>query len=253
MTVKEIAELIEDKAPLSLAAEYDNSGMVVETHNDEVDKIVVALDMTAEVIEKAVSENANLIVTHHPIIFSPIKKLKLDVGVTSLVMKAVKNNIAVYSAHTNFDNCSGGITDAIMDALGAYEREALEEDGCGRVGNVGNRKLSDIVRSLAEFTGSSSLRVSGEKDRRIRRIAVINGAGGRDESIIDVLRKKHVELFVTGETKHSLALELKANGIAFIDVEHYCAERVFVRLMSAVLKKSGAEIIEFEETNPYEA
>ncbi len=214
MTVKEIAELIEDKAPLSLAAEYDNSGMVVETHNDEVDKIVVALDMTAEVIEKAVSENANLIVTHHPIIFSPIKKLKLDVGVTSLVMKAVKNNIAVDSAHT---------------------------------------KLSDIVRSLAEFTGSSSLRVSGEKDRRIRRIAVINGAGGRDESIIDVLRKKHVELFVTGETKHSLALELKANGIAFIDVEHYCAERVFVRLMSAVLKKSGAEIIEFEETNPYEA
>lgn len=175
MTVKEIAELIEEKAPLSLAAEYDNSGMVVETHNDEVNKIVVALDMTAEVIEKAVSENANLIVTHHPIIFSPIKKLKLDVSVTSLVMKAVKNNIAVYSAHTNFDNCSGGIADAIMDALGAYDCEELEEDGCGRVGNVENRKLSDIVRSLTEFTGSSSLRVSGEKDRRIRRIAVING------------------------------------------------------------------------------
>lgn len=251
MTVNDIINMIEEVAPLSLAAEYDNSGMVVETHNGEVGGIVVALDMTDGVIDTAVRECANLIVTHHPIIFSPIKKLRLDDYTTSLVMKAVKNGITVYSAHTNFDNCIGGITDAIMNALGVSESESLEADGTGRVGNTKKRKLKDIVKELSDFTGEKTLRVSGDEERYIGRIAVINGAGGRDESIVDVLKKKEVELFITGETKHSLALSLKANKIAFIDVEHYSAEKIFVELMSAVLEKSGVKIIKYEETNPY--
>lgn len=251
MTVNGIVEMIEKVASLSLAAEYDNSGMVVETHSDEVTGIVVALDMTNDVIDMAVNEGANLIVTHHPIIFSPIKKLRLDDYTTSLVIKAVKNNIAVYSAHTNFDNCKGGITDAIMNALGVLKSEPLEEDGTGRVGDVKGRQLSDIVNELSDFTGEKTLRVSGDIKRTIGRIAVINGAGGRDESIVDVLKKKEVDLFITGETKHSLALSLKANNIAFIDVEHYSAEKIFVELMSAVLEKSNVKIIKYEETNPY--
>ena len=251
MKIKDITSLIESVAPLETQLGFDNSGMLVGDKDEEVTKVLVTLDVTLEAVDRAIEVGANLIVSHHPIIFYPLHSILADDVTGYILMRAIRAGISIYASHTNFDNARGGLTDSILAEFNVIESSVLDEDGTGRVALIGPTRLSDIVARLRELTGDDTMRVSGDMDRLITKFAIINGAGGRDERLEHTLVEKGVELFVTGEVKHSFALLLKARGIALIDIEHYHAEKIFNEKMSALIGASGARIVIFNDTNPY--
>lgn len=161
MKIKEIKDYIETLAPTALQESYDNSGLIVGNENDEVDGAILSLDCTEEVIDEAIAMNVNLVIAHHPIVFSGLKKLNGKNYVERTVIKAIKNNIAIYAAHTNYDNIKTGVNAIICEKIGlgnvkilapkantlrklvtyapkdvaASIREALSAAGAGAIGN----------------------------------------------------------------------------------------------------------------------
>ncbi|MCX6276293.1 MAG: Nif3-like dinuclear metal center hexameric protein, partial [Bacteroidetes bacterium] len=124
-SIKEVTDYLESIAPLSLQESYDNSGLIVGDHSNEVKGILIALDCLEEVIDEAVKQNCNLVITHHPIVFSGLKKLNGKNYVERTIIKAIRNNIAIYAIHTNLDNVYAGVNKKICDVLGLKNLKVL--------------------------------------------------------------------------------------------------------------------------------
>ncbi|HIX54323.1 MAG TPA: Nif3-like dinuclear metal center hexameric protein [Candidatus Sphingobacterium stercoripullorum] len=161
MKLKNIVEYLEQVAPLAYQESYDNSGLLVGDPNQNIDKALVTLDCTEEVIQEAIANNCNLIIAHHPLIFKGLKKLTPENYISRALIKAIQNNVAIYAIHTNLDNVYGGVSSKIGEKLGLTEtailsqkrnilkqlvvyvprshveqvREALFEAGAGAIGN----------------------------------------------------------------------------------------------------------------------
>lgn len=118
MKIQEVIQLIEDLAPLSYQESYDNSGLIVGNYKDDVTGVLICLDSTEEVVDEAIANNCNLIIAHHPILFSGLKKLNGNNYIERTILKAIKNNIAIYAAHTNLDNANGGVNYKIAEKIG---------------------------------------------------------------------------------------------------------------------------------------
>ena len=127
MKLKEITSYLENLAPLSLQESYDNAGLIVGNNNDEISSVLIALDVTEEVIDEAIAKKAELIVSHHPIVFAGLKTFTGANYVERCVIKAIKNNISIYAAHTNLDSVSGGVNDKICDKLNLKDCKILEK------------------------------------------------------------------------------------------------------------------------------
>jgi dinuclear metal center YbgI/SA1388 family protein len=126
MKVKEIIKIIEDFAPLSYQESYDNSGLIIGNPNNEVAEILICLDCVESVLDEAIENNCNLIIAHHPIIFSGLKKLNGSTYTERVIIKAIKNNIAIYAVHTNLDNSHNGVSYKIADKLGLKNCQILQ-------------------------------------------------------------------------------------------------------------------------------
>ncbi|HEY9082671.1 MAG TPA: Nif3-like dinuclear metal center hexameric protein [Vicingaceae bacterium] len=125
MLLKEITSIIENFAPLSLQESYDNSGLIVGNINDEITAALICLDSTEEIVDEAITKGCNLIIAHHPILFSGIKKLNGNNYIERVIIKAIKNNIAIYASHTNLDNAYDGVSYKIAEKLGLTECKTL--------------------------------------------------------------------------------------------------------------------------------
>lgn len=198
-SIKKVTDFLEAIAPLSLQESYDNSGLIVGDHSTEVKGILIALDCLEEVIDEAVKQNCNLVITHHPIVFSGLKKLNGKNYVERTVIKAIRNNIAIYAIHTNLDNVFAGVNKKICDVLGlknlkilspkknvlrkivtycpdeAVEkvRSALFEAGCGKIGNYDEASFN--VSGMGTFRpllGSNSYSGTIGKQSRVTEIRI---------------------------------------------------------------------------------
>ena len=125
MKIKEITQFLEGIAPLSYQENYDNSGLIVGDENTEVSSVLICLDSVEEVIEEAIENNCNLIIAHHPIVFSGLKKLNGKNHIERTIIKAIQNNIAIYAIHTNLDNVKGGVSSKIANILGLKNQKIL--------------------------------------------------------------------------------------------------------------------------------
>lgn len=190
MQVKDITQLIESMAPLAYQESYDNAGLIVGNAQDEISGILITLDITEEIIEEAISKNLNMVISHHPIIFGGLKKLNGRNYVERSVIKAIKNNIAIYSAHTNLDGVFGGVNSKICEKLKLQNcrmlipmqgmlkklvtfvpvshaenvRNALFEAGAGQIGNYDSCSFNQL--GLGSFKGNDSTNpFAGEKNR----------------------------------------------------------------------------------------
>ena len=126
MKIKEITQFLEGIAPLSYQENYDNSGLIVGDENTEVSSVLICLDSVEEVIEEAIENNCNLIIAHHPIVFSGLKKLNGKNHIERTIIKAIQNNIAIYAIHTNLDNVKGGVSSKIANILGLKNQKILD-------------------------------------------------------------------------------------------------------------------------------
>ena len=243
-----------------IAENWDNVGLLLGDENYEIKKILVCLDITKETVEKAVKENVNLIISHHPFIFSDLKRITSETVLGRKILKLIENKIAVYSIHTNADFAINGLNDFIMDKLNLNGKtEILDEvnfydynyikneneevkGGTARIKILDEEmELEDLISRIKKGLGIEYVRYVGE-NRKIRKIGLVTGGGS---SFIQNV-KEHIDVFLTGDLRYHEALDTKEEDGILIDVGHYESEYLFADLMEIQLSRFfDGEIIKY--------
>ena len=239
ITVQTIFQTLCQTAPLELQMDFDNSGFLLGHGNEPVTKVLLALDVTDEVVEEAIREKAELIVSHHPLIFRPLRAVTDAAPEGSRILRLIEHRIAVISMHTNLDIAEGGVNDVLMAALGVQTESALDEDGCGRVG------VLDAKLSVQEFL----LRVKDALDCRglryvdagkgVYRVAVMGGSGA------DSLERAAAlccDTYVTADVKYHQFQKALDLGVNLIDADHFSTENPVIPSLAGLLSRSHPEL-----------
>ena len=238
MKVKEIISVIESFAPLSIQESWDNSGLCVGSPEDEVTSVLVGLDCTPQLVDEAIACGADMIITHHPLIFSGLKKITPDNQVGKAVIKAIKAGIAIYAAHTSADKVIAGVSGAMATRLGLKDVQILDEDGEGTgLGVVGNLpeplSAAEMTALVKESFGLKVLKSSRPLDGTISRVAMCGGSGG---SLIGAARKSGAQLYISGDISyHNFFTE---EGFMIMDIGHYESEIEIVDILFSLIKKN---------------
>lgn len=250
--VRDIYESLDRLAPFDTQESFDNAGFLVGHGDRTVRRILVALDITEEVAAEAAGLGAELIVSHHPVIFFPAKSVTDADPTGRKLLALVENGIAAICAHTNLDAAQGGVNDALARAVGLTGLSILRQsgvDGQGRpygIGRIGTLKgadlpLADYARQVKEALGANGVRyVDG--GRRVHKVAV--GGGSCGEFLRDAAAQG-CDTFLTADVKYDVFLDAKAMGVNLIDAGHYPTENVICPVLAQALKSAfpGIEVL----------
>lgn len=218
MTNHELYLLIDQIAPFDTQMDFDNSGFLVGNVNDPVRNVLFALDVTDSVLDEALSLNCNLIVSHHPLMFSPRKQITDNDPEGRILLRLIRSNISLVSAHTNLDIARDGMNDALAEICGLSD---IEGDGLIRVGNLSSPLTAEAYSHYLSERLHTVVRILGDKDKLISRPLVCSGAGSSEwESVLPC----HADSFISGEIRHHHALALSSNGIVAFECGHYATE-----------------------------
>lgn len=268
MKCKNVVELLNHLAPETLACEWDNVGLTVGRLDKNVSKILVALEVTNDVVNKAIEEQADMIITHHPLIFQSQKKINSESSLGRMLLCLMRYDIACYAMHTNFDAVSGGMADLAAERLElknvgvlAEEAEYQDEDGTikmagiGRVGLIGEEVLlQELCTKIKKKFGAQVLNVyasENKMDSYISKVAIVPGSG--KEYMKDAIQKQ-AEVLITGDVTHHAGLEAVEEGLIVIDAGHYRLEHIFIEFMEHYLNKnmsSDVEVVTMPVKNPF--
>lgn len=240
MRVCEIAAIIENIAPVTLAEEWDNVGLLVGDSNAKVSGVVVALDLTEGVINECILKNCNLIITHHPAIFNKLHSVVETDFTSNLIIKCIKNNINVYSAHTNMDMSEKGINFEMARLLGVKANRFLS-DGLGIYGEY-NGDLAKLLLKIQEITKDEQPKiynVFSDKCYKKHNVAYIGGSGGRIEEVVTKAKELDISTIISSEFKHNILLELIAQNVNVIQIGHFESEIIFVDIIYNLLKSKA--------------
>ena len=236
--VKDVAAVIEGFAPLSVQEGWDNSGLCVCSPEDEVTSVLFALDCTPELVDEAIDCGADMIITHHPLIFSGLKKISPDDLTGAAVMKAIRAGISIYAAHTNADKVLSGVSGAMASRLSLQNVEILDLDGDGTgLGVVGD--LPEPLtpeQALALVKEKFSLEVvkaSRPGDGLISRVALCGGSGG---SLIGAAKRAGAQLYISGDISYHNFFT--PEGFMIMDIGHYESEIEIVDILFSLIKKN---------------
>lgn len=252
MKVKNITKFLEEQYPIENASDFDipKLGLQIGSFDHEVTNIMLALDLTIEVVEEAISKNANLIIVHHPFIFNPLQKIHFDSSVGKILSLMFKHQISLYAMHTNLDVGLHGVNDTLATKLQFIDYkpsiENVMKDNFIRYGNIQPQTLGEyalIVKSSLELTG---VRVVGDLEKVIKKVAVIGGSGGQIEQINRAIALG-CDLLVTGEVSHHVAHYAITNDFSIIEVSHGVERFVFENL--AKLLQDNFRTIKVLESN----
>ena len=238
MKVKDIIKVIEDFAPLSIQEGWDNSGLCVGSPEDEVTSVLLALDCTPELVDEAVSCGADMIVTHHPLIFSGLKKISPDDMVGEAVIKAVRSGISIYAAHTNADKVLEGVSGAMAAKLGLVNVTVLDEygegTGLGAVGDLPQPMTAEqAVRLVKEKFSLKAMKTSRPSEGMISRVAMCGGSGG---SLIKAAQKAGAQLYISGDISYHNFFT--SDDFMIMDIGHYESEIEIVDILFSLIKKN---------------
>lgn len=236
MIVYDIYDFLDQKYDFASALPYDNVGLLVGDGRDKVTGVLVCLDCTDEAITEAVNSGANLILTHHPVIFDPLK----SVTEQSMVYRLIKNGISVISAHTNLDQADGGVNDALCRAVGLINVEKVQdrEGFAYRTGELSDPMTSDELAKTVGEKLSVRTKYVGESSF-IKRVAVCSGSGG---SMLSEVIGTGVDAYLTADVKHNVFMEAHEAGLTLIDAGHFNTEDIIVGALCDELKKAFPEI-----------
>lgn len=235
MICQEIIDCIEKRYPKRYAMDWDNVGLLAGRHDKEVRRIYIALDATDEVIADAVRWKADLLLTHHPLIFRGMKQINDGDFIGRRVMALLKSDISYYAMHTNYDVM--GMADLAGEVLQMESPEVLEvtsTDGDDAAMEEGIGRFSDLteemtLRECCEFVKDRfhlpSVKVFGDPEMQVHRLGVFPGSG---KSAISVSLAKGVDVLVTGDIDHHEGIDAVAQGMAVIDAGHYGVEHIFL-------------------------
>jgi dinuclear metal center YbgI/SA1388 family protein len=241
-TANQLAEIIELRYPKSLAVEWDVVGFVTNNSNIEVNNILLTIDVTAEVIAKAIEKSIDLIISHHPLILDPNEISDIQTKRIQLKQKIEENNIALYVAHTNADIAQGGVNDSLAKVLGLQNVEAFGVENMARKGKLTTQiTLREFVNFLKDKLPQvkGSIHVSGKLDSKVSIVALCGGSGS---SLLEEVRKEEVDVFVTADLKHHAVSDNEnMNGPALVSVSHWASEWVWLPEFEQQLKTDLAQ------------
>ena len=247
--LKEIIEFMNEFCPPELAFEGDNVGLIVGRNNKNVSRILISLDVDEKVVSEAVSIGADAIISHHPLMFHPIKRLTDNSPQERTLMSLIKSDISLFSSHTNLDCVRGGLNDFLAEKLGVENTRVIEtvrvingvEHGFGRIGEVKEgTKLSDILKKCTEALDTPFVKYVGNPDKKIKTVALNCGAGGNE---IGICIEKNADLFITGDVKYNPARDCYDSNMALIDAGHYETEHIVCELLNKILSEKFPDII----------
>ena len=241
MQLKEIISIIEKEFPKESAYEWDNVGLLVGDTKSEIKTVLVTLDITPFVIEEAIKNKAELILSHHPIMFDAAKTITPDTKDGKIILKAIKNNINIYAAHTNCDVGKNGINEALASLFELKKAKILEENGLGRIGFLEKEMpAADFIKIVKEKLGIKMIRVCGDTKKTVKKIAI--GSGACADSI-PLAKSKGADLMLTADVKYHEMLDAEENGIIVVDAGHYATEIIVMDIFEKVLEKKDIKIV----------
>ena len=234
----DVADLIRKIAPEDMAEDFDNVGFLVGHQDRKVKRILLTLDVDEGVADEAILMECDMIVSHHPVIFHPLKRIEDSSASGRMLLKLIENKIAVYSAHTNLDAAKGGLNDFLLDKLGFRSEEVLEvgkeDTGIGRVVYLKDGiKLQDLALLVKNAFSLSEVRYTGEKTRTVTSIGICSGGGS---GLVDDCIARECDVFLTGDIKYTGARKLAEYGISVIDLGHYESEHICMELFESIMK-----------------
>lgn len=253
-TVNDIYAEMQRYAPLSLAESWDNPGLLVDC-GGEISRVLVTLDITPEVVEEAAAKDCQLIVSHHPVIFSPLKKL----GPKDVAFQLVQKGVSAICMHTNLDAAEGGVNEVLAGIFGMRNWEIFA-DGCGRVGEIDPITVPELARKVqAELGKRCNLPKSGpavqvkfaDTEKTVRRLAVISGAGG---SMFEDALAVGADCLLTGEANHHAAIDAVRLGLSLVAAGHYATEFPVCAAIADRLRTAFPEldvVVSGEDRDPF--
>lgn len=229
MRCYEIMEFLETLSPKSYALDWDNVGLLVGRKDKEVKKIMIALDAASHVVDLAVDEGVDMLITHHPMIFSKIKRVTDDDVLGQKILKLSAADISYYAMHTNFD-IKGGMSEYASDVLEMMDKcvleETVEQEGIGRVGTIpAVTDCQGLIRLVKERFELEHVFVYGDSSRKVKKVAISPGSG---KSVIPAAVKAGADCLVTGDIGHHEGLDAIEMGLTVIDATHAGIEKIFV-------------------------
>jgi dinuclear metal center YbgI/SA1388 family protein len=241
--------------PIHLAEEWDVVGLVAGSKSSTISKVLLTVDVTSEVVEHAKAISADLIFAHHPLMLKGVTSVSEESSKGSIVSELIKSNIALYSAHTNADSVESGTSAVLAHAIGLLNATPLaaisETKGIGQVGHLRKSltlgQLAEVLNNILPPT-ATGVRVAGEFDREVSKIALCAGAG---DSYLDLALAAGADVYITSDLRHHRAQETleqaKAQGVDFalIDISHWAAEFVWLETAKKELQEEIPQV-EFE-------
>lgn len=257
MKCYDIIEKLESLSPPVFAEEWDNIGLLAGRRDKEVRTVYIALDATDVVIGEAVRLGADLLLTHHPLIFKKMSRVNTDDFIGRRVCELIRNDISYYAMHTNFDVM--GMADAAADALSLKDRQvlsvtyedALSKEGCGRVGRLEKcMRVVELAALVKEKFHVPNVRVFGSLEDIAGTVAVMPGSGG---GYIQDALNAGADVMITGDVDHHEGIDAVAQGIVVIDAGHYGIEKIFIPYMEAYIKRElpGIQVYKAEISEPF--
>ena len=246
MKAYELIWWLNEHHPEKFAEDWDNVGLLVGDDRKEVSHVFLALDLTEPVLEEAMAVGADMIITHHPMIFSGIKKINNHTFTGRKILRLISENIPYFAMHTNYDVI--GMADLSADYLKLQDTKVLSvtdglgerPEGFGRVGRLPHsmtlREFGTYVKKCNSLT---DVRVYGDLDRKIEHVAICTGSG---KSMIRDVMAAGADVYVTGDIDYHTAIDTVAEGLAIVDAGHYGTEYIFAEAMEKELKQAFPEL-----------
>ena len=248
LTLGDITQLLEQKYPANSAADWDCVGLVVGNPTATVKRILLVVDVTKETVDEAISKEASLIIAHHPLLLSGVTSISESTHKGELLTTLVRNDIALFTAHTNADSARPGVSDALALTLGLkLESDCVlePETGIGRIGTLPNpvlaRQFVDQISTVLEYSPSPVL-LAGNPDKLITTVAVCGGAG---DSLLPIVGVSRADAYVTSDLRHHLASEFVADSkCVLINIAHWAGEWPWLNLLAQLLGDAFADKVE---------
>lgn len=239
----EIKDYLEKCFPPEYAEEFDNIGLLIGRCDKVVEKVLLCLDCNKNVVREAAELGAQLIITHHPVIFNPLKSIADNNDMGEMVISALENGISIYSAHTNLDSAPGGITDTVASMLGLTPFSNMEGN-LGRLCTAPDGTTAKSLTSLIkERFGVDTLYSTFKKNKDIKTVAICNGGGGG--SLVQTAASLGADVYISGDLKHHEVSEMFVNdNIDFIEIRHYDCEIIARDILKNKLTENFGKEVE---------
>ncbi len=255
-TVAQIIKIMDQLAPPWLAEEWDNVGLQIGDPRLPVRRIWVALDPSPEVVKAACEKNVDLLITHHPLIFRPLKSIDFDTPGGSIIQMAAHHQLAIFSAHTNLDTVRDGINDVLAQRLGLRHLAILQpvhagerskedispltgsetEHGIGRIGSLAKASsLKSLVSMVKKKLKLDFVKIAGDPEMKVTRVAICSGSGS---SLMQTFLSSKAQVFISGDIHYHDARDAENANRGIIDIGHFPSEHLMVGALAHQLEKT---------------